>query len=95
MHELISAGWWPGSGKIAGPAFCAYAAPEPKGFAEAKIVPQAAHYDRDLGKFVLMYDDMRKADSPRAALLDFLQSLQHLSHRKDHSRKTAPFGGSS
>ena len=56
------------------PAFYAYAVPEPKGFSEAKILPAAARYDRDLGEFIFLYDDMRAASSPRAALLDFLQS---------------------
>ena len=73
-HEVSSAGWWPGGGKISGPAFYSYAAPEPKGFAEAKVLPAAAGYNRDAGEFVFMYDDMRAASSPRAALLDFMQS---------------------
>jgi hypothetical protein len=73
-HEVISAGWWPGGGKINEPAFYAYAVPEPPGFAEAKILPAAARYSRDLGEFIFPYDDMRAASSPRLALLDFLQS---------------------
>ncbi len=56
------------------PAFYAYAVPEPPGFAEAKILPAAARYSRDLGEFIFPYDDMRAASSPRLALLDFLQS---------------------
>ena len=39
-HEVISAGFWPGGGDIKGPAFYAYAAPEPAGFAEARVGPQ-------------------------------------------------------
>ena len=34
-HEVISAGFWPGGGEIKGPAFYAYAAPEPAGFCRA------------------------------------------------------------
>jgi len=30
-HEVSSVGWWPGDGVVTGPAFYAYAAPEPAG----------------------------------------------------------------
>jgi hypothetical protein len=72
-HEVISAGFWPGAG-YKGPAFYAYAAPEPGGFAEQKIHPPQASYDPQLKEFILMYDDVRKSPSPRQALTDFLQS---------------------
>ncbi len=72
-HEVISAGFWPGAG-YKGPAFYAYAAPEPTGFAEQKIEPSQAFYDPQLKEFILMYDDVRKAPSPRKALLSFLES---------------------
>jgi len=73
-HEVISAGFWPGGGDIEGAAFYAYAAPEPAGFAEQKVKPAAAFYHPQLHEFLLMYDDVRLAPSPRQALLDFLQS---------------------
>ena len=73
-HEVISAGFWPGGGEVKGPAFYAYAAPEPAGFAEQKVRPAAAFYHPQLKEFLLMYDDVRRAALPRQALLDFLQS---------------------
>jgi hypothetical protein len=73
-HEAISAGFWPGGGDIKGAAFYAYAAPEPSGFAEQPVRPAAAFYHPQLREFLLMYDDVRRAASPRQALLDFLQS---------------------
>ena len=78
-HEVSSAGFWPGGGDIQGPpipgpAFYSYAAPEPPGFATSKIRPQQAFYHPQLKEFLLMYDDVRTADSPKAALLEFLQS---------------------
>jgi hypothetical protein len=73
-HEVISAGFWPGGGDIKGAAFYAYAAPEPSGFAEQPVRPAAAFYHPQLREFLLMYDDVRLAASPRQALLDFLQS---------------------
>jgi len=41
-HECISAGWWPGGGAVAAPAFYAYAYPEPPGCPEAPVRPAAA-----------------------------------------------------
>jgi len=73
-HEVISAGFWPGGGDIKGPAFYGYAAPEPAGFAEQPVQPATAFYHPQLHEFLLMYDDVRRAASPRQALLSFLQS---------------------
>jgi len=73
-HEVISAGFWPGGGDLKGAAFYAYAAPEPPGFSEQKVKPAAAFYHPQMKEFLLMYDDVRQADSPREALLDFLES---------------------
>jgi hypothetical protein len=73
-HEVISAGFWPGGGDIKGPAFYAYAAPEPPGFSEQPVLPAAAFYHPQMKEFLLTYDDVRRADSPRKALLGFLRS---------------------
>ncbi|HXR56093.1 MAG TPA: DUF5996 family protein [Casimicrobiaceae bacterium] len=73
-HEVSSVGFWPGSGSVTDAAFYAYAAPEPKGFAERAMRPSQARYDRTLGEFLLMYDAVRTADSPTRTLLDFCQS---------------------
>jgi hypothetical protein len=73
-HEVISAGWWPGSGEIKEAAFYCYAAPAPSGFAEQRVRPASAFYHSGMGEYLLMYDQMRSASSPSAALLEFLQS---------------------
>jgi hypothetical protein len=73
-HEVSSAGFWPGGNGVDGAAYYAYAAPEPPGFAEYKVQPQAAFYHPELHEFLLMYDDVRRAQSPRDLLLQFLQS---------------------
>jgi hypothetical protein len=73
-HEVISAGFWPGGGDIKGAAFYAYAAPEPAGFADQKVKPATAYYHPVMKEFLLMYDDVRGAASPREALLSFLES---------------------
>jgi hypothetical protein len=73
-HEVASAGFWPGGGDVKGPAFYAYAAPEPAGFAERRVRPEAAFYHPQMKEFLLMYDDVRSADSPKTALMEFLES---------------------
>ena len=73
-HEVSSVGFWPGSGKITGPAFYSYTAPEPAGFRDWPVRPAAAHYDAQLSEFILTYDDVRSSPSPGAALLEFCQS---------------------
>ena len=73
-HECISVGWWPGGGEMAGPAFYAYAAPEPVGCGECKIQPATAAYSKQLHEFLLMYDDIRRAGSPDKDILAFAVS---------------------
>jgi hypothetical protein len=73
-HEVVSAGFWPGGGEIKGPAFYAYAAPEPAGYGQSLVRPGKAFYHSGMKEFFLMYDDVRLAPSPRSALLEFLQS---------------------
>jgi hypothetical protein len=73
-HEVISHGFWPGSGAIQQPAFYAYAAPEPAGFKDAAVRPAAAFYSRELSEFILPYEAVRTAASPAADLGAFLDS---------------------
>jgi hypothetical protein len=73
-HEVISHGFWPGSGNITAPAYYAYAAPEPQGFQAEKIRPESAFYNPETFGFVLLYEDVRQAESPEATLMEFLQS---------------------
>lgn len=73
-HEVSSVGFWPGGGDIKGAAFYSYAAPEPPGFSESLVRPAEAFYHPQLKEFILMYDDVRRASSPRETLLAFLQS---------------------
>jgi len=73
-HEVSSAGFWLGSGAVPEPAFYAYFAPEPAGYKTARVAPEAAFYSPDFNEFVLKYEDVRTASSPRDALMAFLQS---------------------
>jgi len=73
-QEVSSLGFWPGNAAAPTPIFYSYAYPEPPGFAEAKIKPEAAVYEPKLREFILPYDAVRTAESPDAVLLDFSQS---------------------
>jgi hypothetical protein len=73
-HEVSSVGFWPGGGDVKGAAFYAYAAPEPAGFRQYPVRPPEAFYQPQLKEFILMYDEVRRAPSPRETLLAFLQS---------------------
>jgi hypothetical protein len=73
-HEVISFGFWPGDRNVRSPAFYAYAAPEPEGLAGQPLEPEAAFWATEGGMALLMYDDLRKMDSPKSALLEFLES---------------------
>jgi hypothetical protein len=78
-HEVISHGFWPGGawvggGETASPVYYSYTVPEPPGLRRASVRPAAAFFSEQLSEFLLPYDDMRRAASPRQALLDFMQS---------------------
>ena len=73
-HEVISHGFWPGGPALPEPVFYAYAAPEPAGFRAAEIEPAAAHYQTELGEFILPYEAVRASRSPEAMLTAFLES---------------------
>jgi hypothetical protein len=73
-HEVSSVGFWPGAGDIKDAAFYSYTVPEPQGFKEARVRPASAYYQKRASEFLLMYEDVRKSESPTATLLDFCQS---------------------
>jgi hypothetical protein len=75
-HECSSAGFWPGNvgGPVSDAAFYSYAAPEPQGYSQHVVTPAKAFYHPELKEFILMYEDVRNASSPEAALRNFLQS---------------------
>jgi len=95
-HEVASCGFWPGGGAIDEPAFYAYAYPEPPGFADARVRPDAAFYSAALHEFILPYAAVRGAAEPDAALLAFFESAHEAAatlgrwDRAALERRTAP-----
>jgi Family of unknown function (DUF5996) len=82
-HEVISHGFWPGTRPAAGaqsdsviaaPAFYSYTAPEPDGLSGAPVRPKQAYYSAAMKEFILLYDEVRQADAPATALMEFLES---------------------
>jgi hypothetical protein len=73
-QEVSSLGFWPGNAAAPTPLFYSYAYPEPPGFAQAKIRPDAAFYEAKLREFILPYDAVRSAKKPDEVLLEFAQS---------------------
>lgn len=73
-HEVSSCGFWPGGGPVPAPVFYAYAYPEPEGFKHYPVRPEPASYSSEMGEFILLYEDVRRADRPDHALREFAQS---------------------
>ena len=73
-HEVISHGFWPGSGPVLEPAFYAYAVPEPDGLKTARVRPPAAFYHTEMSEFILPYEAVRMAASPAAEIAAFIES---------------------
>jgi hypothetical protein len=77
-HEVISFGFWFGDDKengVPAPAFYSYAAPEPKGLTDEPLASGATWAEANGAHMaLLMYEDVRKANDPRAAVLEFLES---------------------
>jgi hypothetical protein len=73
-HEEKYSGYWPGGVTAADPIFYSYAYPEPDGFRDTPVEPEAALFDQTLGEFVLPYAEVRRAVDSEATLMRFLQS---------------------
>ena len=73
-HEVSSAGFWPGGEGHPEPIFYAYVYPEPKGYSEAAVEPEAARWHGELQEFVLPYEAVRAGAHPERELVRFLRS---------------------
>src|SRR5690348_4348608 len=81
-HEVISHGFWPGSGEgtlfgpgpVDEPAFYGYAAPVPAGFDSIHVEPAGAFYHRDLGEYILPYAVVRRSADPDQAIYQFIET---------------------
>jgi hypothetical protein len=72
--QEVAIGWWPGDARYGKAAFYAYAHPVPAGFSDLALSPAAARWDPALGEYILDWDDVRSAQDPHAAALEFTRS---------------------
>jgi hypothetical protein len=72
--QQVEIGWWPGDPNHEGAAFFAFAHPTPDGFADARLSPDAARWDGQLGEYVLDWEDIRESPDPHAVALEFTRS---------------------
>jgi hypothetical protein len=88
-QEVSSLGFWPGNDAMDDAIFYSYAYPEPLGFAQSAIKPEAASYNALLKEFILPYDVVRAAPSPAEMLLDFAQSTYDAASKLAHWDRAA------
>jgi hypothetical protein len=79
--EEVCAGFWPGDERLPEPAFYSYTYPKPEGLERVSVRAPDAFWSDELGEFILRYDDARAAESPRAAVLEFLDSTYEAGSR--------------
>jgi hypothetical protein len=72
--EQVEVGFWSGSERYPKPAFFAFTFPKPAGLEDARVGPETARWDAEMGEFLLDYEDVRTSDDPRAAILEFAES---------------------
>lgn len=75
-HEVISFGFWAGDENIPDAALYSYTFPAPENLDQAPLKPEEAFWTEQRGSpmALLMYEDVRNADDPEQAVLDFLNS---------------------
>jgi hypothetical protein len=72
--QEVAVGWWPGDARYGKAAFYAYAHPAPEGFAAATLSPASAHWDAQLGEYILDWEDIRAGANPHERALEFARS---------------------
>ena len=73
-EEVISAGFWLGGSGVEEAAFYTYAYPSPEDLANARVAPDDARWQADLGEFILPYRAVAESSDPPATLTEFLDS---------------------
>jgi hypothetical protein len=75
--QEVAIGWWPGDQRYGNAAFYAYAHPAPAAFATATLSPATAHWDAELGEYILDWDDVCRSPDPHQAGVEFARSAFH------------------
>jgi hypothetical protein len=72
--QEVAVGWWPGDPRYEKAAFYAYAHPAPEGFGGEQLAPAEAHWDANLGEYVLDWDAVCASSAPHEFALEFAHS---------------------
>ena len=80
-HEVMSAGFWPGSEILPEAAFYCYLYPEPDDYKDAPIEPKEAYYHEELREFILPYKVVQESEDPEGKLREFLDSTYEVGSR--------------
>jgi len=76
--QQVEVGWWPGDARYPHAAFFAFAFPPTDGFETATLSPPAAHWNAELGEYILDWEDVRATQDPHRAALEFgLSAIRH------------------
>jgi hypothetical protein len=76
--QQIQFGWWPGDDRYPNAAFYAFASPAPEGLENATLSSVGAHWDTNLGEYILNWRDVCLAPDPFRAAFEFgLETIQH------------------
>jgi hypothetical protein len=71
----------PGGGVVDGPAFYSYTVAQPPGIETQAVRPAGAGWNAQLSEYILLYEDVRRAESPVASLYEFLESTYDVGAR--------------
>ena len=78
VHQF-EAGFWAGDEEYPKPAYFSFMHPLPPNIEQAKIKPEFAGWNNEMGEFIVDYEDIRKAQNPEEALLAFFESSYEVS----------------
>lgn len=83
-HEQISFGFWAGDKNVREPMYYSYTYPAPTGIDQEPLQPASAKWQDSNGSpmALLRYEDVRNAEKPRKAVLDFLESAYQAGAKK-------------
>jgi Family of unknown function (DUF5996) len=72
--EQIEIGWWPGDARYPRAAFFAFANPPRAELERGVVSPSTAHWDDQLGEFILNWDDVGQTADPHGTAVEFGRS---------------------
>src|SRR6478609_6325196 len=73
--EQIEIGWWPGDVRHPRAAFYAFASPPQMGLEHGVVSPSTAHWDAELGEYILDWDDVLRTSDPHGTAVEFGRSV--------------------